>query len=193
MNKTLIAGAIFALASNGAMAAKPTDGTDTGTDLTPRVETLETDLDIVESDLSSQDARIFTLEGQVTAGIGNSEPTYRYVGTTEAMFTWEYNNPTTSAPIFQLTEACKAEFGANARFARSKEIASALDDGSFTAISTPSFIWPSDVSYAGTTAYDPHLNVVVYPKARLIVASPTHFWSITDTGRATASVACSAQ
>ena len=108
--------------------------------------------------------------GKPADGSGDTGSTtsleYAYIGNTQEVF---YNDVTgrDAKTLQEMIAECQLDFGAGARIATSKEVATALFDGTeyqFPADELRAVIWPVDTfPYTNGTSsyfYDPHLNVL---------------------------------
>ncbi|MEH6585026.1 MAG: hypothetical protein V7720_00635 [Halioglobus sp.] len=93
------------------------------------------------ADTSELERKLAELEAQL--GSKNSSD-YTYVGNTQAQVNFESVNR-----LDEYIGLCKAEFGANATFSRSREVSVALDNGSINFDSEKFFFRASDTLYVG--------------------------------------------
>jgi hypothetical protein len=133
---------------------------------------------------------------------GDTTPTpsgeYGYVGNTSQMFSHSPNLISTRVSVIDINGGCVAEFGVGARIALSREIASAMSQGTYTPPSENYvFIWPSEITtlaHNGASShhvYDPHLNILVDTVWGMILGTPRAFTSLAKSSELSAYAACS--
>lgn len=185
MKKTLIAGAIIALVSTGAMAAKPiTDGGGTSgidAEQDARIDAIEAQIGSIQTELENQAAAIADLQGSSSPSSGGAV-TYRYIGTTQEVVTL-----TNSYRLGEYIASCKSEFGPDATYARSREMAIAIDEG--LEVSGAVFFRMSDVAFDGDYMWDQNVGVLTRSGYTTIYYDGS---SMGGSGSGSASLACSA-